>query len=148
MTGWVQSDWKKSDGQSGDFGIAAGDYYGDAEADKGLKTTQDARFYAISKKFDTTFDTTGKTVVIQYSVKHTQKIDCGGSYLKVLPAGLDQADFKGGAGESPYNIMFGPDVRLLALVFSRLSCCLFPFLLDCCCTTVRTPHCRHPPSFS
>jgi len=110
MTGWVQSDWKKSDGQSGDFGIAAGDYYGDAEADKGLKTTQDARFYAISKKFDTTFDTTGKTVVIQYSVKHTQKIDCGGSYLKVLPAGLDQADFKGGAGESPYNIMFGPDV--------------------------------------
>jgi len=107
---WVQSDWKKSSSEAGEFGISAGDYYGDAEADKGLKTTQDARFYAISKKFDKTFDTTGKTVVVQYSVKHTQKIDCGGSYLKLLPTGLDQKDFKGGAGESAYNIMFGPDV--------------------------------------
>merc|ERR1711871_689504 len=110
MDGWVQSDWKKSSSEAGEFGISAGDYYGDAEADKGLKTTQDARFYAISKKFDKTFDTTGKTVVVRYSVKHTQKIDCGGSYLKLLPAGLDQKDFKGGAGESAYNIMFGPDV--------------------------------------
>merc|ERR1711871_1836549 len=110
MDGWVQSDWKKSSSEAGEFGISAGDYYGDAEADKGLKTTQDARFYAISKKFDKTFDTTGKTVVVQYSVKHTQKIDCGGSYLKLLPTGLDQKDFKGGAGESAYNIMFGPDV--------------------------------------
>merc|ERR1711871_1475866 len=110
MDGWVQSDWKKSGGEAGEFAISAGDYYGDAEADKGLKTTQDARFYAISKKFDKTFDTTGKTVVVQYSVKHTQKIDCGGSYLKLLPTGLDQKDFKGGAGESAYNVMFGPDV--------------------------------------
>merc|ERR1711871_1413867 len=110
MDGWVQSDWKKSGGEAGEFAISAGDYYGDAEADKGLKTTQDARFYAISKKFDKTFDTTGKTIVVQYSVKHTQKIDCGGSYLKLLPSGLDQKDFKGGAGESKYNIMFGPDV--------------------------------------
>jgi len=28
----------------------------------------------------------------------------------LLPAGLDQADFKGGASESQYNIMFGPDI--------------------------------------
>lgn len=30
--------------------------------------------------------------------------------MKLLPAGLDQSDFKGGASESKYNIMFGPDI--------------------------------------
>jgi len=45
--------------------------------------------------------------VIQYSVKHEQNIDCGGGYVKILPAGLNQEDFN---GDSPYNIMFGPDI--------------------------------------
>jgi len=40
-------------------------------------------------------------------VKHEQNIDCGGGYIKILPAGLNQEDFN---GESPYNIMFGPDI--------------------------------------
>lgn len=36
-----------------------------------------------------------------------QKIDCGGGYIKLLPSGLDQSKF---GGESPYSIMFGPDI--------------------------------------
>jgi calreticulin len=40
-------------------------------------------------------------------VKHEQGIDCGGGYVKILPAGLDQSQFN---GDSEYNVMFGPDI--------------------------------------
>jgi calreticulin len=40
------------------------------------------------------------------SVKHEQDLDCGGAYIKLL-GDLDQTKF---GGDSPYQIMFGPDV--------------------------------------
>jgi len=103
---WVVSDWKQSAGQAGEFKHTAGDYFGDAEADKGLQTSQDARFYDISAQFPE-FSNKGEDLVIQFSVKNTQHIDCGGGYLKVFPAGLDQKHM---TGDSDYNVMFGPDV--------------------------------------
>jgi len=86
--------------------LSHGKFYGDAEEDKGLHTTTDARFYQISAKYPE-FSNKGKTLVLQYSVKHEQKIDCGGGYIKLLPKGLDQSKFN---GDSDYNIMFGPDI--------------------------------------
>jgi len=86
--------------------VSAGDFYGDADEDKGLRTTQDARFYAISAEHPE-FSNANKDFVVQFSVKHGQKIDCGGGYLKLMPAGLDQDEF---SGDSEYNIMFGPDI--------------------------------------
>merc|ERR1712033_153735 len=53
------------------------------------------------------FPNKGKKTVIQFTVKHEQNIDCGGGYVKVFPSTLDQKDMH---GESPYNIMFGPDI--------------------------------------
>jgi len=103
---WVTSDWKKSSGEAGEFKYTAGQFYGDAEADKGLQTSQDARFYDISAKFKE-FSNKGKTLVIQFSVKHGQNLDCGGGYVKVFPSGLDQEHM---TGDSEYNIMFGPDM--------------------------------------
>jgi calreticulin len=102
---WVESTHKGS--EAGTFGWTAGKFYGDAEEDKGLQTTQDARFYAISAKFDKPFSNEGKSLVIQFSVKHEQEIDCGGGYVKVYPSDLDQKDMH---GDSPYYIMFGPDI--------------------------------------
>jgi len=104
---WVTSNWKKDSGEQGAWELSAGDWYGDAEADKGLKTTQDARFYSISSKIDTAFSNKGKDLVLQFSVQHGQKIDCGGGYLKYMAAGVDQSEF---TGETDYNIMFGPDI--------------------------------------
>jgi len=104
---WVVSNWKKSEGTQGQWKLAAGDWYGDKEQSQGLQTGQDARFYAISAKFDKPFDATGKDLVFQFAVKHPQKIDCGGGYVKLLPADLDQENFN---GESPYYVMFGPDI--------------------------------------
>ena len=72
----------------------------------GIQTSQDAKFYALSAKFDT-FNNEGKDLVIQFQVKHEQNIDCGGGYVKVFPSTVDQKDMH---GESPYNIMFGPDI--------------------------------------
>ena len=50
------------------------------------------------------FSNEGKDLVIQFTVKHEQNIDCGGGYAKIFPC-----DFDGKAmhGETPYNIMFG-----------------------------------------
>jgi hypothetical protein len=70
---------------------------------KGLQTTQNSRFYAISARFKP-FTNKGKTLVIQYTVKHQQKMDCGGGYIKILPADLDQKNLN---GKSQYYIMFG-----------------------------------------
>jgi len=103
---WTTSDFKKSEGAQGEWEHSAGEWYGDAEADKGLKTTQDARFYSISSPIKETFSNKGKDLVIQFQVKHAQKIDCGGGYLKILPA----HDAAGFTGETDYNIMFGPDI--------------------------------------
>lgn len=72
----------------------------------GIQTSQDARFYAASRKFDG-FSNEDKPLVVQFSVKHEQNIDCGGGYVKLFDCSLDQTDMH---GESPYEIMFGPDI--------------------------------------
>ena len=46
---WVQSEHKDDLGK---FELSAGAFYGDAEKDKGIKTSQDAKFYGVSAKFD------------------------------------------------------------------------------------------------
>lgn len=86
--------------------ISAGSFFGDAEKSKGLKTTQDAKFYHYSAPHKD-FSNKGKDLVISFSVKFEQGIDCGGGYLKFMPAGLDASTFN---GDTDYNIMFGPDV--------------------------------------
>jgi calreticulin len=103
---WVESYPKKAEGAQGTWGVSAGKYFGNEEAEKGLKTMDDARFYDISAKFPE-FSNKGKKLILQYSVKHEQNIDCGGGYIKVLPAGIDQANFN---ADTKYNIMFGPDI--------------------------------------
>jgi len=101
---WVAS--KNKGATAGEFKWSAGKYFNDANEDKGIQTSQDARFYGLSAKF-TPFSNKGKTLVIQFTVKHEQTIDCGGGYAKVFPSTLDQSDMH---GDSPYFIMFGPDI--------------------------------------
>lgn len=74
----------------------------------GIQTSQDARFYGLSTKFDK-FSNEGKTLVLQFTVKHEQNIDCGGGYIKLFDCSLDQKDMH---GETPYLIMFGKNIYL------------------------------------
>ncbi|XP_027107927.1 calreticulin [Coffea arabica] len=102
---WVKSDWKKEDNTAGEWNYTAGKWHGDPN-DKGIQTSEDYRFYAISAEFPE-FSNKDKTLVFQFSVKHEQKLDCGGGYMKLLSGDVDQKKF---GGDSPYSIMFGPDI--------------------------------------
>eukprot|EP00501_MAST-03F_sp_TOSAG23-6_P002050 GSMAST32.ASY1.ANO1.2139.1 assembled CDS len=74
---WVQpTKWKPST-QMGKWTSSAGQWYG--------------------KKM---FDNKDKDLIVQYSVKHEQNIDCGGAYIKLLPPGIDQDSF---GGDTKYN---------------------------------------------
>ncbi|GFR39621.1 hypothetical protein Agub_g85 [Astrephomene gubernaculifera] len=106
---WVKSKWKQSDGQAGDFKLSAGKWYGDAEADKGIQTGPDSKFFASYAPLDKVFDNTGKDTVLQFSVKHEQDLDCGGGYIKLVPASSEK-QMESFGGETPYSIMFGPDI--------------------------------------
>lgn len=105
---WQISDWKKSSGEQGEWLHTAGKWYKD-EADKGIQTSPDARFHNAWAEMSESFSTEGKTMVLQFQVKHEQKLDCGGGYLKLVPA--SSADkMPHFSGETPYSIMFGPDM--------------------------------------
>lgn len=103
---WVISSKWKAAAELGKLELSEGKIYGDS-SDKGLKTTEDARFYGLSAKMDEVFNNEGKDLVVQYSVKYDETPDCGGAYIKLLPKDTDQESF---GGDSPYAIMFGPDV--------------------------------------
>merc|ERR1712057_56686 len=98
---WVQSEHKDDLGKF----VAAAGINGDA-SNLGVQTSQDAKFYAMSAAFPS-FSNKDKTLVVQYTVKHEQNIDCGGAYLKLGPEPFDGKAFH---GETKYNIMFGPDI--------------------------------------
>jgi len=104
MDNWVVSQ-HKPESERGAWALSPGKYSVN-ENNVGLQTTEDARFYQISTEIED-FSNKDKDLVLQFSVAHEQNIDCGGGYVKLMPAGLDQEDFH---GESPYNIMFGPDI--------------------------------------
>eukprot|EP00960_Hanusia_phi_P035691 751872-Hanusia_phi.AAC.2 len=60
----------------------------------------DYRWYDISAKTPS-FNNKGKKLVLQYTVKHEQNLDCGGGYIKLAPMS-DQAKW---GGDSEYSIM-------------------------------------------
>jgi calreticulin len=112
---WIQA---KRDGL-GALVSTEGEFNG-KPTDKGVKTSQDAKFYASSAAFPKTFNNEGKTTVLQFLVKFEQGIDCGGGYLKFLPK-FDQEKFE---GSTQYNMMFGPDIcgsstKKVHLIFSH-----------------------------
>jgi len=100
---WVQSE---SSDEYGKFVASAGKFFDDEARDTGLQTSEDARFYSMSASFPK-FSNAGKDLVVQYSVKHEQKIDCGGGYLKLGSSTVNQKQFN---GDTEYNYMFGPDI--------------------------------------
>jgi calreticulin len=101
----VPSKWKDAS-ELGTFTHTAGKYSGD-ENNKGIQTTTDARFHGTIAPLTTPFVSTGKNLVLQYTVKNEQELGCGGAYIKLLPSeGVDVDSF---GGDTPYAVMFGPD---------------------------------------
>lgn len=70
-----------------------------------LHTSVDARFYHVSAPFDAPFR--GDTLVLQYRVWHTRRVECGGGYVKLVDSSAH--DDSPHTKDTPYRIMFGPD---------------------------------------
>jgi len=105
---WTESTTWKPKGEMGTWEHTAGEWYDSAD-DKGIQTSVDARFYGISAPLTKTISNSDKDLIVQYSVKHEQNLDCGGAYIKLLPGG-DKFDATSFGGDAPYGIMFGPDM--------------------------------------
>jgi len=80
---------------------------GEIGVDTGIKTSTDARFYSISAPLASEISNKGKDLIVSFTVRHDQVLDCGGAYIKLLAPGVDQAKF---SGDDKYAIMFGPDM--------------------------------------
>lgn len=65
----------------------------------GIQTTLDARHFAISAKIPE-FSNKGRTLVLQYSIKFEQDIECGGGYIKLMSGYVNQKKF---SGDTPYR---------------------------------------------
>merc|ERR550537_2190854 len=102
--GW-ESEWKKGEGTQGTWAHSAGKWFADAEADKGIQTKEDSKFFGISAGFES-FSNKGKDLIIQYQAKYEKDVECGGGYMKIGPKLADPTGF---GDPTPYNIMFGPD---------------------------------------
>lgn len=88
-------------------------YFGDL----GIQTSEDYRFYAISAEFPE-FSNKDNILVFQFSVKHEQKLDCGGGYMKLLSGDVDQKKF---GGETPYRLILNPrSVNFNSFIFYYL----------------------------
>lgn len=120
LDGWQMSSWKgetcsedwETAGRKecmGKWEVTSGSWSVDADEQKGLRTTENMAFHAISKQFDKPFSNKNKELVVQFSVKHESYTygHCAGGYLKLLPSADDPREF---GGDTKYNIMFGPDL--------------------------------------
>lgn len=65
----------------------------------GIQTSTDARHYAISAKIPE-FSNKNRTLVVQYSFRLEQDIECGGGYIKLLSGYVNQKKF---GGDTPYR---------------------------------------------
>ncbi|RKP36243.1 Calreticulin precursor, partial [Dimargaris cristalligena] len=101
---WVQSRAKNNFGR---WELATGALVADPAINQGLQTKGDSSYFALSAALEEPFKTYGKPLVLQYSVRFDRVIDCSGSYIKLYPANLDQLEL---TGESPFSVMFGPDM--------------------------------------
>ncbi|KAI0491305.1 hypothetical protein KFK09_025565 [Dendrobium nobile] len=136
---WLKSDWKKSEGKAGYFKHTSGNWAGDPD-DKGIQTYPDARHFAISAKISE-FSNKNRTLVLQYSIKFEQDIECGGGYIKLLSGYVNQKKF---SGDTPYSLMFGPDLcgaqtKKLHLIYSYQGQ-NYPIKKDLQCETDKLTH--------
>uniref|UniRef100_A0A0D9WIE2 Calreticulin n=1 Tax=Leersia perrieri TaxID=77586 RepID=A0A0D9WIE2_9ORYZ len=107
---------------------------------KGIQTTVDAKHFAISAKFPE-FSNKNRTLVIQYSIKIEQEIECGGAYIKLMSGYVNQKKF---GGDTPYSFMFGPDIcgdqtKKLHLILSYQGQ-NYPIKKDLKCETDKLTH--------
>lgn len=110
-----KSDWKVSSARKneqfsyvGYWAIEEPKIIPGMKGDKGLVMKKAAAHHAISYKLDKPFNNHNNDLVLQYEVKFQEGISCGGAYIKLLNDDFDNlGEFN---SETPYQVMFGPDI--------------------------------------
>lgn len=105
---WKQT-WRPPKQTSLDLGkvdVSSGKFFADEQINRGLKTLSNMKFYALTAPFENAVSNRDGDLVVQFSVKHEQGLNCGGGYIKLLSSKVDVDNF---SGQTPYEIMFGPD---------------------------------------
>lgn len=81
-----QSVWKvpsKNENTLGSWEVSSGKFFADARVNRGLRTLNDLAFYALAAPFQETFNNEHGDLVVQFSAKNEQNLNCGGAYIKV-----------------------------------------------------------------
>jgi calreticulin len=71
---WKTSSWKESDGSAGKFTWTAGKWYGDEEADKGIQTGPDSKYFALYSELKKAYTNEGKELIVQVSARGMQQL--------------------------------------------------------------------------
>lgn len=105
-----EANWRVPSNNNNNLGsweISSGKFFADAKVNRGLRTLNDMSFYALTAPLQTAASTQNGDFVVQFSAKNEQGLNCGGAYIKLLSGEVDVEKF---SGQTPYKIMFGPDV--------------------------------------
>lgn len=81
-----QSVWSvpsQNSNQLGAWEVSSGKFYADERVSRGLRTLDDMHFYALTAPLKEKFTNKDGDLVIQFSAKNEQSLNCGGAYLKV-----------------------------------------------------------------
>lgn len=78
--------WKvpsRNANQLGSWELSNGKFYADEKVNRGLRTLDDMHFYALTAPLRETFSNQNGDLVVQFSAKNEQNLNCGGAYIKV-----------------------------------------------------------------
>merc|ERR1712110_456754 len=94
------------------FELTKGKYFLDSEDSYGLTPKKDEGkkqyFFGLTSKFDSV-DTTGKNLVLQFTLKQDRTVKCAGSNVYLFDGTLDQDKFDDEIKEGRY-LRFGPEI--------------------------------------
>lgn len=82
-----QTKWKvpsNNPNSLGQWELSSGKFFADERASQGLRTLNDLHFYALTAPLKEPFNNEKGDLVVQFSVKNEQTLNCGGAYIKVL----------------------------------------------------------------
>ena len=81
-----QSRWQvpqKNSAQLGEWELSSGKFFANEATNQGLKTVDNMRFYALTAPFAEPFTNANSDLIVQFSAKNEQNLNCGGAYVKV-----------------------------------------------------------------
>ena len=85
-----QSRWNvpsKNTAELGAWEVSSGKFFADEQKNQGLRTVDNMRFYALTAPFAEPVSNAGRDLIVQFSAKNEQNLNCGGAYVKVTLLG-------------------------------------------------------------